>query len=106
MAKEIKAKRIYKLKEITYNKENSRNSMLACIPILSIYFSFFEKEDLFVKYHAILYTIVTLLLLCPIGIVYLCGVMLVIYGLLQVSKGKVVKVPGLSQLVLKIMALI
>ncbi|GEM_PF-2538719 len=106
MAKQIKAKRIYKLKEIIYDDRNSRNSILACVPIICIYFVFFEKEDLFVKYHAVLYTIITLLILSPFDIISFCGVILVLYGFTRVPRGKVVNIPGLSQLVLKIMSLI
>ncbi len=106
MAKQIKAKRIYGIKEITYDEKNSRNSILACIPIVCIYFVFFEKEDLFVKYHAVLYTIITLLLLSPFDIVNFCAVMIILYGFIRVPKGKIVNIPGLSQLVLKIMSLI
>jgi len=106
MAKQIKAKRIYKIKDINYNNENSRNSILSCIPLICIYFVFFEKEDLFVRYHAILYTIVTLCILSPFDIISFLGVMLVFYGFLRIPKGKIVNIPGLSQLVLKIMSLI
>lgn len=71
----------------------SNNMYLFCV---------FEKEDLFVKYHAVLYTIITLLILSPFDIISFCGVILVLYGFTRVPRGKVVNIPGLSQLVLKL----
>lgn len=106
MAKEIKARRIYTMEDIKYNPENSRNSLLACIPILSLYFLVFEKKDLFVKYHSIIFSFVTVFLLSRIQPLILIGIVMLMIGVNRILKGKVLKLPFVSSWVLKIMSYI
>lgn len=106
MVKEIKARRIYKMEDIKYNPENSRNSLLACIPVISIYFLIFEKDDLFVKYHSIIFSFVTILFVTQIQFLILIGVILLILAVDRVLKRKPLVLPFISQYVLKAMAYI
>ncbi|MCK9368434.1 hypothetical protein M0R04_00430 [Candidatus Dojkabacteria bacterium] len=57
------AKRVVSLNDIKFNKENAILAAVACIPGIAIILFFVEKKDLFVRYHAAQYALLSLLYL-------------------------------------------
>lgn len=106
MIKEKKTKRIYSMSDITPNMQNLQKPMLACLPLLSIWIMFKEKDDLFARYHAVIYSFATILLITRIQIVVLIAIIMFMYGLVRVSKGKRVVLPFVDNAILKVMSYI
>ena len=57
------AKRVISLNDIKFNKENALISAVACIPGISIIVFFIEKKDLFVRFYAAQFSLLSLLFL-------------------------------------------
>lgn len=106
MVKEKKTRRIYSMSDIKPNMQNLQKPMLACLPILSIWIMFREKEDLFARYHSVIYSFATIMLITRIQVVVLISIIMFMYGLVRVSKGKRVALPFIDNGILKIMSYI
>lgn len=113
--KKVKAKKQSESDSIQYNEENKTMALLACLPYVSIIL-FFIEDDEFVKYVAAQYSLVGLTPLVFLLIAWipcigailmilasLLTVGLVIYGLVTISQGKVIHVPGYKDLAVKLM---
>ncbi len=113
MAEEKKAKKIYTLEEIKFNRDNLTMAVLACIPLVGFILMFMEKKDLFVRYHAtqfaflnVVYIIWIIPFIGPIlaSLVGLLSLVLFVLGLLKTSKGERFDIPYLSGFALKVMS--
>lgn len=88
------AKRVVTLEDIKFNKENAVLAAVACIPVVAIVLFFVEKKDLFVRYYAAQFMLITLglivlsFIVCIAPIVNLVGLVLTIMGALKAYKGE------------------
>lgn len=109
MAEEKKAKKIFTLEEIKYNKANQWMGVLACIPIVGLILMLVEKEDNFVRYIGAQFALVGVLqlfswvpvigwLIAPITLV------LIIIGMVKSYQGERFDIPGISDLALKLLS--
>lgn len=103
------AKRVVTLDDIKFNKENAVLAAVACIPLVSVVLLFVEKKDLFVKYYAAQFAVITLAMLvlsfivCIAPFVNLAGLVLTIMGALKAYKGERWDIPNVSKLALDLM---
>ncbi len=114
MAEEKKAKKVYTLEEIKFNEANKTTAILACIPIVGLVLLLTEKDDLFVKYNGAQYTILVAIelvvsLIPVIGwtiseILSIVVLVLIIMGIVKISKGERFDIPMISDWALKLMA--
>lgn len=110
MAESVKeAKRVISLEDIKFNKENAVLAAVACIPVVAVVLFFVEKKDLFVRYYAAQFAVVTLCLIvlsfivCIAPFVNLVGLVLTIMGALKAYKGERWDLPNVSKYALDIM---
>jgi uncharacterized membrane protein len=108
MAEVKDAKKVFTLEDIKYNEKNRTMAILSCIPIVGLIMMFVEKEDMFVRYHAVQFATFNLLFLVAwiplIGqLILLAAFVAVIVGMVKTSKGERFDVPGISSLALNIM---
>ncbi len=116
MAEEKKAKKVYTLEEIRFNEANKTTAILACIPVVGLVLLFTEKDDLFVRYNGAQYTLLTcielILSILPVigwtlsSLASIVVLVLIIMGIVRTSNGERFDIPGLSDLALKLMAVI
>ncbi len=113
--KKVEAKKEVNGSSVSYNEENKTMAILSCLPYVSIIL-FFIEDDEFVKYTAAQYSLVGITPIATILIAWipcigqlialavLIGVFVaVIYGMVQISKGKVVHLPVYKDLAVKLM---
>ena len=108
MATAKEAKRVVKLEDIKFNKDNKIMAALSCMPLLSFIFFFIEKEDLFVRYHAAQFALISVLLLigwfpCIGWLLVMAILVFIIIGFIKTLQGERFDVPGVSVLALKLM---
>jgi uncharacterized membrane protein len=114
MAEAKDAKKVYTLEEIKFNEENKTMAILSCIPLIGLIMMFVEKDDQFVRYMGAQYTLVGALEL--VAIIPVLGwiiaplimpviVVLMIIGMVKVSKGERFDVPVFSNWALKLMGM-
>lgn len=102
------AKRVVTLEDIKFNKENAILAAVACIPIVAVVLFFVEKKDLFVRYYAAQFLIITVALLilsivvCIAPIVNLAGLILTILAALKAYKGERWDIPTVSKWALEL----
>ncbi len=113
--KKVEAKKEVDGSSISYSEENKTMAILACLPYVSIVL-YFVGDDEFVKYTAAQYALVGITPLATILVawipcigqlialaVFIGVVVAVIYGMVQISKGKVVSLPVYKDLAVKLM---
>lgn len=109
MAEVKDAKRVISLEDIKFNKENAVLAAVACIPVVAIVLFFVEKKDLFVRYYAAQYAVLTLVMIvlsfvvCIAPFVNLIGLVLTILGALKAYKGERWDMPKISDWALSLM---
>jgi uncharacterized membrane protein len=116
MAEEKKAKKVYTLEEIKFNEANKTTAILACIPVVGLVLLLTEKDDLFVRYNGAQYTILAAIelvvsLIPVIGwtiseILSIVVLVLIIMGIVKISKGERFDIPVISDWALKLMAVV
>ena len=110
MAEEKTAQKVFSLGDIKFNEENKLMAILACIPVVGLILLFVEKDDDFVRYMGAQYTIVGAIQLVSsviyllIPFVSLAVFVLVIMGMVKVSKGERFDIPMVSEWALKLMS--
>lgn len=113
MAEEKKAKKVFTLEEIRFNEENKVMAILACFPLIGLILLFVEKNDNFVRYMGAQFTLIGVIQLV-LGIIPVVGWflsvpfmllvwVLIIVGMVKVSKGERFDVPVVSGWALKLM---
>lgn len=113
MAEEKKAKKVFTLEEIRFNEENKVMAILACFPLIGLILLFVEKNDNFVRYMGAQFTLIGVIQLV-LGIIPVVGWflsvpfmilvwILIIVGMVKVSKGERFDVPVVSGWGLKLM---
>jgi uncharacterized membrane protein len=113
MAEEKKAKKVFTLEEIRFNEENKTNAILACIPLVGLIIYFTEKDDNFVKYMAAQFALlwvlsfvigfVPIINLIAVIFFFIVNPILMIIGMVKVSKGERFDIPVVSGWALKLM---
>lgn len=114
--KSLNAKKVVKHEDIVFKPENKSTAMIACIPPISIVMFFVEKEDLFVKYMAAQYTILSAIPLLSIFVIWVpclgqllalvvavAILVIIVMGLVKVSKGEKFDMPVIADLAIKLM---
>ena len=108
MAEEKQAKKVYTLEEIKFNEANKVMAILACIPLIGLILFFVEKEDKFVRFIGIQFTILAIVsifvaIIPVIGWLLAGPVMwiLIIVGMVKTSKGERFDLPFISGWALK-----
>jgi len=114
MAEEKTAKKVFTLEEIKYREANKIMGIVACIPIVGLILLFVEKDDNFVRYMGAQYTIVgaleMIISFIPIigwaisSLLALVVFVLIVVGMVKVSKGERFDIPTVSEWALKLMA--
>jgi uncharacterized membrane protein len=88
------AKQIITLEDIKFNKENAVLAAVACIPVVALVLFFVEKKDLFVRYYAAQFLIITVILIvlsfivCIAPFVNLIGLVITIMAAMRAYKGE------------------
>lgn len=113
MAEEKQAKKVYTLEEIKFNEANKVMAILACFPVIGLILFFVEKEDKFVRYMGAQFTILGIdelifSIIPGIGWVLATPIMIlmwvvIILGMVKVSKGERFDIPVVSGWALKLM---
>lgn len=112
MAEEKQAKKVYTLEEIKFNEANKVMAILACIPLIGLILFFVEKEDKFVRYmgaqFAIIWAVGILSWIPFVGPIFaiialFVNPILIIVGMVKVSKGERFDIPIVSPWALKLM---
>ncbi|MCC7289632.1 hypothetical protein IT417_00020 [bacterium] len=100
------AKRVVTLDDIKFNKDNALLAVVACIPMIAVVVFLVEKKDLFVRYYAAQFSVITLVLLvlslvvCIAPFVNLIGLILTIMAALKAYKGERWDIPNVSKFAL------
>lgn len=108
MAEVKEAKRVITLEDIKFNKENAILAAVACIPIVAVILFFVEKKDLFVRYYAAQFLIITIgmlvlsIVVCIAPFVNLAGLVVTILAALKAYKGERWDIPTVSKWALQL----
>ncbi|GAB4161997.1 MAG: hypothetical protein Fur003_5260 [Candidatus Dojkabacteria bacterium] len=107
------AKRVVTLDEVVFKETTDKTkAILACIPLVAIILFLFEKEDLFTRYMAAQFTIVslvplafvvTIIFIWLVPFLQVVLVALAIFAIIQVNDGKRFDVPMVSKWALSLM---
>jgi uncharacterized membrane protein len=106
-----KGKRVYTLDDIQVNEDNKLKAAFACIPIVNLIFLLIEKDDRFVRYTASQSLILSLFYFISwfpvIGemLAFFVSIALLVM-FIQALTGNRFEVPGISDLALKLMAVV
>jgi uncharacterized membrane protein len=95
------AKRVVSLNDIKFTKENALLSAVACIPGIAIIVFFVEKKDLFVRFYAAQFSILSLVFLVAwfpfLGqILYLGMLVVAVIAAIKAYKGERWDLPAVS----------
>ncbi len=119
MAEVKEAKRVVSLEDIKFNKDNATMAVVACLIGPIIFFT--EKKDLFVRYYAAQYGILTVVsilgsivlgIIPVVNFIFACvspilGIgltILVVLGAVKAYKGERYDVPMISKYALELMS--
>jgi len=114
--KPLNAKKVIDHKDIVFKAENKTTAVISCIPPISIVMFFVEREDLFVRYMAAQYTLLSVVPFLAIFIVWVPCIgqlitltvavalmVMIIVGIVKVSQGVKFDIPVVKDLAIKLM---